>query len=125
MSNVKIDRVMKMVMFMACFIVLMACEGIDEVCERDEHQFQVTVLETDFCNLILIEFLEEDSYAVQQITGSEELKYYALNPNKILVHPGQNLLVEFRNMNENEWIDCPTFAPTYPGIVLLSLQILP
>ncbi len=115
---------MKLYLFLAFFILLIACDGIDEIYERDAHQFQITVLDNNFCNLILIEFREEDADAVKQITGSSELKYFALNPDKILVHPGQKLLIEFRNMNENEWINCPTLLPTYPGIVILSLQIL-
>jgi hypothetical protein len=115
---------MKLYLFLTCFTLLIACEGIDEIYERDAHQFQVTVVNNDFCNLILVEFREEDADAVTKITGSSELKYFALNSNKILAHPGQELLTEFRNMNENEWINCPTLLPTYPGIVMLSLEVL-
>lgn len=115
----------KYVVFPLLLLLAAACHESDETVEADKQWFEVTVIGVEYCNLVLIEFLEEDLAAVTQITGSESLKYHALKLNKILVHPGQKLRVEVRKMNEDEWFACPTFAPTYPGVVILSLQILP
>jgi hypothetical protein len=106
-----------------CLMALAACDGLDEVHEVDKGQFEVTVISVQLCNYVTIEFKEEDAAAVQQITDAEGTTYHALNLNKLLVHPGQKLLIEIRKMNENEWIDCPSFVATYPGVVLLSLKI--
>jgi hypothetical protein len=102
--------------------MLLACDGIDEAHETSKVTFDVTVVGVESCNFVLIEFREEDLQSVRKITGEEGLRYHALNLNKILVHPGQKLSVEIRKMNDDEWVACPTFAPTYPGIVLLSLK---
>jgi len=115
----------KYIIFPLLLLLAAACNESDEPVEADSEQFELTVVGVEFCNLVLIEFREEDLAAVTQITGTESLRYHALKLNKILVHPGQKLLVGVRKMNEQEWLVCPTFAPTYPGIVISSLQILP
>ncbi len=113
---------MKKLLYLSLLIGIAACDGFDEAIEQG--QFEVTVVDTQYCNYVLLEFQEEDIEAVRQITGNDSALYYALNLNKILVHPGQRLRVEIRKLAENEYPACPTFAPTYPLVFLLSLKIL-
>lgn len=113
---------MKKYFTLGVLVILLACDGIDEAHEKSKGTFDVTVVGVESCNFVLIEFREQDLPAVKQITGEESLRYHALNLNKILVHTGQKLSVEIRKMNDDEWFACPTFAPTYPGVVLLSLK---
>ena len=113
---------MKKYIILGVLIILVACDGIDEAHEISKVSFDVIVVGVESCNFVLIEFREDDVPAVKKITGKESLRYHALNLNKILVHPGQKLSVEIRKMNDDEWFACPTFAPTYPAVVLLSLK---
>jgi hypothetical protein len=115
---------MNKLLILCCWIVLFGCEELDECRDRDARPFEVTVIDTEFCNLVLIEFKAEDLADVTRISGIESSRYYAFNLDNAIVTPGQRLQVEIRKTTDEEYVACPTFAPTYPSIVLVSLKIL-
>jgi hypothetical protein len=107
-------------------VIFSGCHESDEPFEEtaaENGQFEATVLGTEDCNMILLEFLEEDSAAIEEITDVESARYFAVNLSKVLLQPGQKLLVVIRKLTEDDAFACPTFAPTYPGIHLLSYQV--
>ena len=113
---------------MIAFIVLGACDAADGVRPEGESangQFDAIVIGVQDCNMVLLEFKEEDVPAIQQITDIESSRYFALILTKVLLDPGQKLIVVIRKLTDEELFTCPTFAPTYPGLYLISYQLNP
>ena len=115
---------MKLVFLFSISIFLCSCDGFDERLEDNDQRFEVTVLDGAYCNYISLEFQPEDALSIKKITGQDGLTYYGLQLSKILVHPGQRLIVEIRKLNETDGYSCPTLLPTYPAVAILSLRII-
>jgi hypothetical protein len=103
------------------FLLLIACDDESDL-PMENGKFEVEVISKQDCNLLLIDFKEKDIPLVSQITEVEGSRYYALQLSKINIVEGQVLIIEFRKMTEAELAACPALAPTYPGIVLLSIR---
>ena len=109
----------------SALIILGACHATDDVrpdVDDENGQFEATVVGVEDCNMVLLEFKEEDVSAIQEITDVESSRYFATNLTKVLLHPGQKLDVVIRKLTNDEAFPCPTFAPTYPGLYLISYQ---
>jgi len=116
---------MRQFLVISALIVLGACNATDDVRpegESEDGQFEATVVGVEDCNMVLLEFKEEDVPAIQEITEIESSRYFAVNLSKVLLHPGQKLDVVIRKLRDDEAFPCPTFAPTYPGLYLISYQ---
>ena len=112
-------------LMISALIILGACDATDDVRPEEESengQFEATVVGVEDCNMVLLEFKEEDVPAIQEITDIESSRYFAVNLTKVLLHPGQKLNVVIRKLRDDESFACPTFAPTYPGLYLISYQ---
>ena len=111
----------------SALIVLGACNATDDVRpeeESEDGQFEATVIGVEDCNMLLLEFKEEDVPAIQEITDIESSRYFAVNLSKVLLHPGQKLNVVIRKLRDDELFACPTFAPSYPGLYLISYSFI-
>jgi hypothetical protein len=115
---------MKLLLFFCISILLCSCDGFDEYLEDNDQRFEVTVLEGAYCNYITLEFQPEDAVSIKRITGQDGLTYNGLQLSKVMVHPGQRLIVEIRKLDETDSYTCPTLVPTYPAVVILSLRII-
>ena len=110
----------------SALMVLAACNATDDVrpdVDDENGQFEATVIGVEDCNLVLLEFKEEDVSAIQEITNVESSRYFAINLAKVLLHPGQKLNVTIRKLRDDEPFPCPTFAPTYPALYLISYSL--
>lgn len=107
-------------------VILIACDDdSSREADPDNGKFEVTVISKQVCNLLVIEFKEQDIPLVRQITDADGALYHALQLSKIYIPEGQMLLIEFRKMTEAELPFCAAMGPSYPGIVLLSIQFKP
>jgi len=116
---------MRRFLVISLLIVLGACNATDDArpdVDDESGQFEATVVGVQDCNMVLLEFEEEDVTAIQQITNVESTRYFAVNLTKVLLHPGQKLNVMIRKLRDDELFACPTFAPTYPGLYLISYR---
>lgn len=107
-------------------IILGACHDTDDArpdVDDENGQMEATVVGVEDCNMVLLEFKEEDLSAIQEITDIESSRYFAVNLTKVLLHPGQKLDVVIRKLRDDEAFPCPTFAPTYPALYLISYQL--
>jgi len=119
---------MRLFLVISALIVLWACDATDDVRpegESENGQFEATFIGVEDCNMALLEFKEEDVPAIQEITDIESSRYFAVNLTKVLLNPGQKLNVVIRKLTYNEPFPCPTFAPTYPCLYLISYQLKP
>ena len=118
---------MRRFLVISVLIVLAACHATDDArpdVDDENGQFEVTVVGVQDCNMVLLEFKEEDVPAVQEIIDIESSRYFAVNLSKVLLHPGQKLNVVIRKLRDDELFACPTFAPTYPGLYLISYSFI-
>ena len=116
---------MRKYLVVSVLLILAACHGTDDVLpdtEAKDGEFEATVVGVQDCNMILLEFRDDDLPAIQEITDIESSRYFAVNLSKVLLHPGQKLIVVIRKLTEDEAFACPTFAPTYPGLYLISYR---
>ncbi len=119
---------MRRFLVISALVVLAACDATDDVRtegESENGQFEATFIGVEDCNMALLEFKEEDVPAIQEITDIESSRYFAINLTKVLLSPGQKLNVVIRKVNYDEPFPCPTFAPTYPCLYLISYQLKP
>jgi hypothetical protein len=117
---------MRQFLVISALIILAACHNTDDArpdVDGENHQFEATVVGVQDCNMVLLEFKEEDVTAIQQITKVESTRYFAVNLTKVLLHPGEKLDVVIRKLTDEEQFPCPTFAPTYPALYLISYQL--
>jgi hypothetical protein len=117
---------MRRFLVVSALIVLGACDATDDARPEgasENVQFEATVVGIEDCNMVLLEFKEEDVPAIQDITDIESSRYFAVNLTKVLLNPGQKLDVVIRKLKDDELFPCPTFAPTYPSLYLVSYQI--
>jgi hypothetical protein len=118
---------MRRFLVISALIVLEACNATDDARperESDDGQFEATVIGVEDCNMVLLEFKEEDVPAIQEISDIESSRFFAVNLTKVLLQPGQKLSVVIRKLRDDELFACPTFAPTYPGLYLISFQFI-
>jgi hypothetical protein len=119
---------MRRFLVISTLIVSGACHSTDHVRpeeESEKSQFEAVVVGVEDCNMVLLEFNEEDVPAIEEITDIESPRYFAVNLTKVLLRPGQKLNVVIRKLTDDELFPCPTFAPTYPGLYLISYQLKP
>jgi hypothetical protein len=119
---------MRRLLVISAFIVLGACDATDDFRQEGESengQFEATVIGIEDCNMVLLEFKGADVPAIQEITDIESSRYFAVNLTKVLLNPGQKLDVTIRKLRDDEPFPCPTFAPTYPALYLISYQLKP
>ena len=112
----------------SALVVLAACDATDNVRPEEESengQFEATFIGVEDCSMALLEFKEEDVPAIQEITGIESSRYFAINLTNVLLQPGQKLNVVIRGVNYDEPFPCATFAPTYPCLYLISYRLKP
>jgi len=117
---------MRRFLVISALIVLAACDATDNVRpegESENGQFEATVIGVEDCNMVLLEFKEDDLAAIREITDIESSRYFAVNLTKVLLDPGQKLDVVIRKLRDDELVACPTFAPTYPALYLISYQL--
>lgn len=120
-----LNRMKKYFLPIFLIIILVACDDEKDSSRENDLEsgkFEVTVVSKQDCNILLIDFKEEDIPLVRQVTDAEGVRYYALQLSKVNIVEGQVLIVEFRKMTEAELPACPALGPPYPGVVLLSIR---
>lgn len=117
---------MRKFLAISALIICGACHGTEDPRpeqEDDNGHFEATVVGVEDCDMILLEFKEEFVPAIQEITDIESARYFAVNLTKVLLQPGQKLDVVIRKLRDDEAFACPTFAPTYPALYLISYTL--
>ena len=111
---------MRRFLVISALIVLGACNATDDVRpegESENGQFEATVIGVEDCNMLLLEFKEEDVPAIQEITDIESSRYFAVNLTKVLLHPGQKLNVVIRKLRDDELFSLSNLCTNLPGFV--------
>ena len=84
---------MRRFLVIGALFVLGACNATDDVQpegESEDGQFEATVIGVEDCNMVLLEFNEEDVPALQEITDIESSRYFAVNLSKVLLYPAKS-----------------------------------
>jgi hypothetical protein len=99
-------------------------------CNKDEESIPTGVFEVTTvgigsdCGLVLIDFNESDLKRLQEITNTNELRYYAFNLDQIKFgDQGNFLTVKVRRTFDSELFACTTLGIGYPWVTVLEAKL--
>ena len=107
--------------FLLVFIILSACEKEEPIIGSE---FRVVVESTAdlACRLPVIRFLDKET-EVKERTNLETLTYTAVNLDNTLNVVGNNLIIEFRKVKDEELRICNTFGIMIPGVSIVNARL--
>lgn len=104
-------------------IILVLCSCSANDVDPLSNEFQVTIAGIGIdCKLALIDFLDEDSVRINNLTGSTWLRYQALDLDSTLNEIGSTLNIIVRPTQNDEYFACTTLGPGYPWVTILNAE---